>query len=739
MIVIDSAPLSFVFVLRTSYYALKVLPSGEVLHVGSGGLPPGGLPPGGLPSQGFEHLEHYEEANFVWEGQGARYELPAFGDLNYHSVLLKAAFPRPPAPLNEGEAANLPVRDLRLRYHSHEIRTDAAPGLAPRHWQPARNRTVRETLVLRLKDAAYDFYATLFYRLTPEHDVIERWIEIENRTSETVEIETLGFGTVHLPNGRYEVTRPAGAWAREFVCGREPLTQGSVVVSQLGLNTGHASNPFFLMNEVGAAFEEAGLVYFGALAYSGNWSLEFEVLPTGPVRVHGGYERTDFALTLAPGESQRTPAFTHGCCAEGWGGASRRMHRFVRDYVLPGSEELRPVLYNSWEATYFDLSVEGQSRLAGLAAAIGVELFVVDDGWFGGRRHDRAGLGDWQVSPAVFPQGLKPLIDEVRRLGMKFGIWVEPEMINPDSDLYRAHPDWVLHFPGRPRTESRNQLILDFGRPEVVEHIFGVLDTLFGQNEIDFVKWDMNRYATEPGSPAGKAVWRKHVEGVYSILDRLRQRHPRLAIQSCSGGGGRIDLGVLARADQVWTSDNTDAHDRVGIQDGFSLIYPPRVMESWVTHEVNHQTGRRSSLDLRFDVAMRGVLGIGSTLDKLPVEEILAYARKIAFYKKIRPVVQTGDLYRLGANPSIWEIVLPDGSQAVYSIVVLDHVLGLHRAPARLRGLTADARYRLIDENGRDVARYTGFQLMTLGLPGDTLFGGLGCSVRSRTLLLERD
>ncbi|HEY0947333.1 MAG TPA: alpha-galactosidase [Opitutaceae bacterium] len=734
MIIVGSNPTRFVFVLRTSYYALQVKPSGEVLHVGSGPLP--------LPGAGaalFEDLGAYEEANFVWDGQGTRFELPAFGDVSYHTVLLKAAFAEPAGELRPGEARNLPVRDLRLRYHSHCIQDNATPGLAPAHVPAVRGEARRETLALRLKDEAYAFYATLYYRLTPEHDVIERWIELENGTGSPVEIETLGFGSLHLPHGEYEVTRPAGAWAREFVANRQRLEQGSFVLSQLGLNTGHASNPFFLLNSCGAAIEEAGIVYFGALAYSGNWSLEFEVLPTGPVRVHGGYERTDFALTLAPGERHATPAFVHGCCAEGWGGASRRLHRFVRDYVMPNGEASRPVLYNSWEATYFDLSIDGQIHLARLAASIGVELFVVDDGWFGGRRHDRAGLGDWVVSRDVFPQGLKPLIDEVRRLGMAFGLWVEPEMVNPDSDLYRAHPDWVLHFPGRPRTESRTQLVLDFGRPEVVEHIFGVLDALCRENEIDFIKWDMNRYATEPGSPAGKALWRRHVAGVYRIMDGLRERHPRLSIQSCSGGGGRIDLGVLARSDQVWTSDNTDACDRVGIQNGFSLAYPPRVMESWVTHEVNHQTGRRWPLDLRFDVAMRGVLGIGSSLNQLSPEELKVYARKIAFYKKIRPVVQHGDLYRLSAAPSTWQSVLPDASRAVYSIVVLQHRLGVHRAPARLRGLSNDAHYRITDENGAVVGRSRGFQLMTLGLPGDTVFGGLGCSLRSRTLLLERE
>ncbi|MGH7292539.1 MAG: glycoside hydrolase family 36 protein, partial [Myxococcota bacterium] len=342
------------------------------------------------------------------------------------------------------------------------------------------------------------------------------------------------------------------------------------------------------------------------------------------------------------------------------------MHAFLCAHVLPKTmppEPVRPVLYNSWEASYFDLSHEQQLALARKSAAIGVELFCVDDGWFGGRRSDARGLGDWSVSREVFPDGLRPLADEVHRLGMKFGLWVEPEMVNPDSDLYRAHTDWVLHFADRPRTEHRHQLILDFGRPEVLAHLEAVLAKLVEENAVDFLKWDMNRSATEPGSVAGKAIWRRHAEGVYALMDGLRRRFPRLAIESCPSGGGRVDAGILARTDQFWTSDNTDALARVAIQEGASLAYPARAMACWVTHERNHQTGRRLELSTRFDVAMRGVLGIGSDLSALDDAELAEYAKWIAFYKRIRPVVQNGVCHRLQRleehGTSIVEYVLP--------------------------------------------------------------------------------
>ena len=338
----------------------------------------------------------------------------------------------------------------------------------------------------------------------------------------------------------------------------------------------------------------------------------------------------------------------------------------------------------------------------------------------------------------MFPDGLTPLIDEVHRLGMQFGLWVEPEMVNPDSDLYRAHPDWVLHFPGRPRTEWRYQLMLDFGRPEVVEHIYAALHDLLARHAIDFIKWDMNRYATEPGSAAGQAIWRAHTAGVYEIMDRLRRAFPHLQIESCASGGGRVDLGILARTDQVWTSDNTDALDRIRIQEGYSLAYPARAMEAWVTHARNHQTGRIHPLSLRFDVAMRGGLGIGSNLNELDEAELDEYARYIAFYKRIRHVVQGGRLYRLQRleewGASVIQYVTPDGSEAVYSAAVMDYQQGWTRPPAPLRGIDPTATYTVTDRDGKEVHRASGFDLMTVGIPGDASRG----SGYSRTLHVQR-
>ncbi len=715
---------TFNLILRSSYYAFQVDAAGRVVHLGWGPRPPGSGEADRIT--GYHAYEKTTQTNsFLTQLQPD--EIITYGDVTGHEPTLKVSFPTAPG-LTPGvearlEAAHLPVRDVRLRYAGHEIVPDAQPGLAPAHGLPVGVSAPRQTLRLRLVDPVQPFDVTLCYRLTPEHDILERWLELENRGDQPVSVEVCNFATLHLPNGTNELTHVSGAWAAEFHPNRTCLPVGAFVYESRSLQTGHAANPFFMLNRPGQAWEEIGTVYFGALAYSGAWRMAVEQLPTRDVRLHAGYNNFDDELVLAPGERHVTPALVCGVCAEGWGGASRRLHAFACQRLLPRPQEPRPVLYNSWEATYFNLSFENQAELARKAAAIGVELFCVDDGWFGARRSDNAGLGDWTVSEQVFPHGLEPLVEVVHGLGMKFGLWVEPEMVNADSDLYRLHPDWVLHFPGRPRSEARNQLILDFGRPEVVEHLAGVLENLAQRYQVDFFKWDMNRSASEPGSAAGRAIWRRHVQAVYGLIDRLRGKFPRLDIQTCSGGGGRVDLGIFGRTDQAWVSDNTDALDRICIQEGFSLAYPARTMEAWVTHVPNPTTGRILPLGVRFDVAMRGVLGIGTNLNELEQDELEAYARYIAFYKRIRHVVQGGQLYRLQrleeCGASVIAYVLEGGGEAVYSRAVVSAVGTGHRPAVPLVGLNAGGIYSLHDLDDREVQRLSGFELMTLGIPGE--------------------
>ncbi len=461
------------------------------------------------------------------------------------------------------------------------------------------------------------------------------------------------------------------------------------------------------------AGEEHGEVWFGALAWSGSWRFTIEQNQLDFVRVTGGFNPFDFGYKLKPGEHLETPVFYGGYSAHGLGGASRLLHRFEIAHILPQSPDPkpRPVIYNSWEATEFRVDEPGQVALAEKAASIGVDRFVMDDGWFGQRKDDHAGLGDWYVNPQKFPNGLKPLIDKVHALGMDFGLWVEPEMINPDSDLYRKHPDWVLNFPGRPRTESRNQLVLNLARPDVRDYIFGFLDKILTENDIAFLKWDYNRNWSEPGwdqvpVDEQKKVYVEFIRNLYSILAELRKKHPRVEIESCSGGGGRVDLGILQYTDEVWPSDNTDPFDRLSMQDGFSYAYPPQIMMAWVTDSPHWLNGRATSLGYRMLSSMQGSLGIGANLNKWTPEDFATAKRLITAYHSVQRTIVRGDLYRLispreSSQFSVTESVSADKNQAVVFAFTHSTIQGRTLPLLQLLGLDPGAQYKLTMIEGK--------------------------------------
>ena len=623
-------------------------------------------------------------------------EYPGWGGTRYYEPALKIT-------RADGD------RDLVLQYVSHRIHGDE--------------------LDIALKDIRDPVEVTLHYRVYPDYGIIRRSATIRNGTNAALTLESAQAAAWYLPPGDgYQLTYLSGRWAAEAQINHEPIHEGQKVLESRKGHTSHNFNPWFAI-DAGDAGEESGRVWFGALAWSGNWRITVEQTPYRQVRVTGGFNSFDFAYPLQPGESLETPAFFAGYSQAGFGGASRTMHRFEREQILPGGAQsrLRPVLYNSWEATTFNVDEAGQRQLADKAARIGAELFVMDDGWFGARNDDHAGLGDWVVNPHKFPNGLKPLIDHVHSLGMDFGLWVEPEMVNADSDLYRAHPDWVLHFDGRPRSELRNQMVLNLARDDVKEYIFGALDKLATENNIRYFKWDMNRAVSEPGWPeAGPAnerkLWVGYVRNLYEIMDRLRARHPRLEIESCSGGGGRIDEGILQRVDEVWTSDNTEAFDRLRIQEAFSMAHAPKIMSAWVT-DVPNMNGRSVPLVYRFLAAMQGALGIGANLNHWTDQDFALASRMVSLYKRIRPAVQTGDLYRLFSprtnDLTANEYVAPDGKLAV--VFAFRHSQQYNTAaPAiRLRGLDEKATYRVEASEGKLVepqTQFSGAYLMSAGL-----------------------
>jgi alpha-galactosidase len=564
-----------------------------------------------------------------------------------------------------------------------------------------------DTLEIELKDIASALEVHLYYRVFNDTGIVERWSRIVNKTDQAITLESAQSASWTLPRGEgYGWHYLTGHWGAEWQLHSEPLQTGARVIESRRGSTSHQANPWFAIDRPQQTTEESGPVWFGALGWSGSWRITVEQTAMQQVRVIGGFNPFDFGYRLKPGEQLETPPFYAGFTNRGLGEASRILHRFERQSILPGGEKaaLRPILYNSWEATEFDVSEAGQLALAEKASKLGIERFVIDDGWFGQRKDDHAGLGDWYVNPQKFPHGLKPVIDRVHALGMDFGIWVEPEMVNPDSDLYRKHPDWAMNFPGRPRTEARNQLLLNLARDDVKEYVLQWLDQLVTDNDIAFLKWDYNRNWSEPGWDAvppedQKKIYVAYVHNLYDILDRLRAKHPKLEIESCSGGGGRVDLGILRRVEEVWTSDNTDALDRLTLQDGFSQAYSPGIMMAWVTDVPSGIDGRVVPLKFRFLVAMTGSLGVGGNLNKWTPEEMEAAARFVAYDKRVRATVQRGSLYRLiapeGSEVSANEYVSQDGRQAVLFAFLHSQQFGTPFPTIFLRGLDENGMYKV--------------------------------------------
>ncbi|MDA8296976.1 MAG: alpha-galactosidase [Actinomycetota bacterium] len=566
------------------------------------------------------------------------------------------------------------------RYDEPTVKVDFADGTRGIEWHLAHDEVTRDgdsmTLMLALQDRAYPLRVELFYRIFDDTDVLERWARlIVPDHGAAVVVRRAFSANWWLPErGSWRLSFLHGGWGNETQLERRAFGSDKHVLESRRGTTSHQFQPFFALDADGTATEDHGEVWSGQLAWSGAWKIIGEQTAGGHVHVVGGWNDFDSPIVLAPGDELALPVFTGLYCQGGFGGMSRAWHDYELNHVLarPGRTQpspsfparchnraaseslprLRPVLYNSWEATAFAVDEQGQRKLAELAAQMGVELFVVDDGWFVGRRDDRAGLGDWHVDAEKFPRGLTPLIEHVNQLNMGFGLWIEPEMVNPNSDLYRAHPDWVFHFANRARTEKRNQLVLNLARDDVAEWVFQTVDGLLSSHPIDFVKWDMNRHFSEPGWPEQSGAnperaWTAYVENLYDILDRLHDAHPTVDFESCSGGGGRVDLGILSRTRQVWTSDNTDAFDRIAIQKGFSYAHAPLAMMAWVTDSPNPLTRRELPLAYRFHVAMAGSLGIGGNLSEWTAAEREEARQLVGRYKQIRPIVQHGRLFRL--------------------------------------------------------------------------------------------
>ena len=528
---------------------------------------------------------------------------------------------------------------------------------------------------------------------------------IRNLGADPLQLHWLSPVALGVPDG--EILGFGGRWAREFDAHRFRLGSGLWASEARTGRTSHHAPPFLVVGETG--FDESqGEVFAFHIAWSGDHRMLVERLRDGRLQVQAGELFWPGEMALAPGEIYETPTLYGVRSGSGLNGISDRLHPFVRDQILGGRlrGKPRPVHFNTWEAVYFRHDLAELKALAGSAAAVGAERFVLDDGWFRGRRDDTAALGDWTADPLKYPDGVEPLVEHVRGLGMEFGLWVEPEMANADSDLLRAHPEWILGEPGRVQPLGRGQYVLDLTRTEVSDGIFRQIDALLTANEIGYLKWDMNRDLTHPASGGSPASHRQTL-AVYALIDRLRAAHPNVEIESCASGGGRADYEILRRTDRIWTSDCNDPLERQSIQRGFSIFFPPEVMGAHVGPSRSHTTVRTTSLDLRAMTALFGHMGVEADVRAFEPRELEALRAAIATHKQLRPLLHSSRLVRLAsADPGTLAFAVVGEAAAVVSLAQVETPRTAGVTALRVPGLPAEVLYdvRLINPPRRPQA-----------------------------------
>lgn len=583
-----------------------------------------------------------------------------------------------------------------------------------------------ETLEIYMEDCVSNLKVTLLYGVVEQLDIITRSVIIENHGSENIIIEKAGSACLELLPGQYDLLSFCGRHTMERTVQRKRIGYGSSVFESRRGTSSHQYNPAFILADVNAT-EDRGNCYGIAFVYSGGFRFETEKDPYDQVRTVMSIQPEQFAYPLNPGERFVVPETIFSFSQNGFGALSHNYHNCINHHVIRRSfqKKMRPVLINSWEAAYFDFTGETMLELAKNAADVGIDLVVMDDGWFGKRDDDNSGLGDWEVNEEKLGCSLGTLIEKINELGVDFGIWIEPEMISEDSTLYRNHPDWVLQIPGRSPVRSRNQLVLDFSRKDVRDYIFASICKVLDQGNITYVKWDMNRSISDVYSHVNVrgTVLHDYVVGVYDFLEQMIQRYPELLIEGCSGGGGRFDIGMLYYTPQIWCSDNTDAIDRTKIQYGTSFFYPASAVGSHVSAVPNHQTGRITSLKTRAVVAMAGTFGYELNLQMLSAEEKEEIKEQVAVFKKQNELIQQGTYYRL-TNPmedamAAWLFVSENKKHALFNVVLLDKQVNAGVAFIKLKGLLEGSTY-ISSEDNRE---YAADGLMEAGFPIPSTLG----------------
>ena len=609
-----------------------------------------------------------------------------------------------------------------LRYKSHKI----FDGKYNLEGLPAVYASEEEaqTLEILMEDPVTGVKVVLLYGVLPAQDIITRSVCVKNESSGKIYLNKIESASLDFLYGDYELLTFYGRHAMERNVQRVPVVHGTQKIGSVRGTSSHQYNPMMILAEKETT-EDKGNCYAMSFVYSGCFQGEVLKDQLNQTRMMLGLQEEAFRYPLERGEMFQAPEVILSYSAEGMNRLSQNLHHCIRQHICRGKykEEIRPILINSWEAAYFDFTGDTIYELAKAAKEVNIDMLVMDDGWFGKRDDDNSGLGDWFVNEKKLGGTLGNLIKRINDLGVKFGIWIEPEMVSEDSDLYRKHPDWALTVPGRNPVRSRNQLVLDFSRKEVVDAIYDQICKVLDQGNIEYVKWDMNRSLMDVYSSVTRdqgRVLHDYVLGLYDFLERLVQRYPNLLIEGCSGGGGRFDAGMMYYTPQIWCSDNTDAIDRLRIQYGTSFGYPVSVVGSHVSAVPNHQTGRKTPLHTRGVVAMSGTFGYELNLMKLSEEEKQEIREQIAEYKSYAPIIQNGLYYRL-SNPTTeeicaWEFVHTDEKEQ--SKVLLNIVMQVIHGNmtvnyVKLQGLEETAVYRE-EKSGK---RYTGAALMYGGMP----------------------
>ncbi|MCD8095313.1 MAG: alpha-galactosidase [Ruminococcus sp.] len=715
---------SFKLTANNTCYILSVVSEGYLAHVYFGKV---------LPDENLNYLLRLDENPFTPETNNRDrasfmdtlpFEYPCFGLGDYREHALSI--------LDKNGAST-----CDLRYKSYKI-YDGKPVLEGLPATFTNSPDEAQTLEITMEDKAAELEATLIYTAFEKLDVITRSIRIKNVGQDNVKLTRVYSACVEFDTDKLDMITLNGSWARERALERAPLHHGKQSVDSMRGESSHQSNPFTALCSH-KADEDSGEAYGFNFVYSGNFVSQAEVTQHKKTRYLMGINSNDFEWLLEPDEKFTAPEVVMVYSDSGLGKMSRTFHDLYRNNLVRGEykDKRRPILINNWEATYFNFTAEKLYQIAEQASKLGIEMLVMDDGWFGHRDADNSSLGDWFVYDSKIEGGLKALVDRVNSLGMKFGIWFEPEMVSPDSQLYREHPDWAIQVKGRELTLCREQYVLDYSRKDVRDYIYGLMRKILDSANIEYIKWDMNRQLTEVASNAlprerQRELWHRYVLGVYDLMNRLTTDYPHILLENCSGGGARFDPGMLYYSPQIWCSDDTDAVERLKIQYGTSMCYPCSAMGAHVSDCPNHTVGRSTPFSTRAHVAMVGTFGYELDVTKISQEDRDSIPAQIAEFNRYNMLVRTGDHYRIGNmfednTWDAWMFVAKDKSEALFEFV---QVLGRPNERSRsvkLKGLDREVYY--YEESNPDVL-LSGAALMQCGIN----IGGIWGDYQSKIL-----